>query len=54
MDPGVVNITPVKNKGKEKVIENDENFNFDESEKSFNNKNFSKIEQNFLKSNWSK
>jgi len=33
----------LKNKGKEKNIENDENFNFDKSEKSFNNKNFSKI-----------
>jgi len=49
INPGVINIPSVKNKGKGKIIENYENFNFDESEKSFINKNFSKIEPNFSK-----
>ena len=49
INPGVINIPSVKNKGKGKIIENYENFNFDESEKSLINKNFSKIEPNFSK-----
>jgi len=49
INPGVINIPSVKNKGKGKIIENDENFNFDESEKSLINKNFSKIEPKFSK-----
>ena len=49
INPGVINFPSVKNKSKGKIIENDENFYFDESKKSFINKNFSKIEPKFSK-----
>ena len=45
MDPGIVSILPVKNIDKEKIDENDENFNFEKKKKKkIFNKNFSKIE----------
>jgi len=37
INPGVINFPSVKNKSKGKIIENDENFYFDESKKSFIN-----------------
>jgi len=50
MDPGIVSILPVKNIDKEKIDENDENFNFEKKKKKkFLTKIFQKLNQKFKK-----
>jgi len=50
MDPGIVSILPVKNIDKEKIDENDENFNFKKKKKKkFLTKIFQKLNQKFKK-----